>query len=91
MIAPGARVDLQHQPIVDAHLRHLGQHLTAKLRALAGIWENDQGEDVKPTADGAEASQPPRSSGIYCPPSQGSWLDALRPACASWIATGILE
>ncbi len=38
------------EPTPDPHtLDNLGP-----LRPLAGIWENDQGEDVKPTADGAE-------------------------------------
>ena len=38
------------EPDPDPHtLDNLGP-----LRPLAGIWENDQGEDVKPTADGAE-------------------------------------
>ena len=40
-------------------------------------------------ADGATGFQPPSSSGISAPPSHGPALDALRPACASWIATGI--
>ena len=41
------------EPDPDPHtLDNLGP-----LRGLAGIWENDQGEDVKPTADGAEAQR----------------------------------
>lgn len=41
------------EPTPDPHtLDNLGP-----LRVLAGIWENDQGEDVKPTADGAEAQR----------------------------------
>ena len=44
------------------------------------------------TADGATACQPPGSpSGICAPPSHGARLDALRPAWASWIASGIGE
>ncbi|QIL21192.1 heme-binding beta-barrel domain-containing protein [Thermomonas sp. HDW16] len=41
------------EPDPDPHtLDNLGP-----LRPLAGIWENDQGEDVKPTADGAESQR----------------------------------
>jgi hypothetical protein len=43
------------------------------------------------TADGPSGSQPPLSVGISCPPSQGRWLDALRPACASCITTAVFE
>ena len=32
-----------------------------------------------------------RTSGISWPPSHGVWLDALRPAWASWIITAALE
>src|SRR5215471_8407495 len=42
-------------------------------------------------ADGPSACQPPCAIGINCPPSQGRWLDALRPAWASWIASAALE
>ena len=42
-------------------------------------------------ADGASVCQPPSASGICWPPSHGVWLDPLRPACASCIATAILE
>jgi hypothetical protein len=40
-------------------------------------------------AEGATGSQPPSLGGISWPPSQGLWLDALRPAWASWIASGM--
>jgi hypothetical protein len=30
MVAEAARVDLQHQPVIKAHPRHLGQHLAAE-------------------------------------------------------------
>lgn len=44
------------------------------------------------TADGARVFQPSGWSGrIWLPPSQGAWLDALRPACASCIASAIGE
>ena len=43
------------------------------------------------TADGPSVCQPPSESGINWPPSHGVWLDALRPACASCIATAIFE
>ncbi len=43
------------------------------------------------TADGATVCQPPSASGICWPPSHGVWLDPLRPACASCIATAALE
>src|SRR6266436_9040635 len=42
-------------------------------------------------ADGATACQPPSETGICCPPSHGVWLEPLRPACASCIATAVLE
>ena len=43
-------------------------------------------------ADGATGCQPPvRRARSAAPPSQGAWLEALRPACASWIAIGIGE
>ena len=42
--------------------------------------------------DGASVRQPRGSSGpIWWPPSQGAWLDALRPAWASCTATGMGE
>ena len=43
------------------------------------------------TAEGPTVCQPPSATGISCPPSQGRWLEPLRPACASCIATAILE
>src|SRR5580698_1848481 len=43
------------------------------------------------TADGATVCQPPSETGINCPPSHGVWLEPLRPACASCIATAALE
>src|SRR6202012_4734644 len=43
------------------------------------------------TADGATVCQPPCESGICWPPSHGVWLEPLRPACASCIATAALE
>ena len=42
-------------------------------------------------ADGPSTRQPPSETGINWPPSQGAWLDALRPAWASWIMTAALE
>ena len=42
-------------------------------------------------ADGPSTRQPPSATGISCPPSHGVWLDALRPACASWIITAAFE
>ena len=42
-------------------------------------------------ADGPSGRQPPSATGISCPPSHGVWLDALRPACASCIATAVFE
>ena len=42
-------------------------------------------------AEGASGCQPPASTGIRAPPSQGRWLDALRPAWPSWIASLIGE
>ena len=42
-------------------------------------------------ADGPSVRQPPSATGINCPPSHGVWLDALRPACASWIITAAFE
>jgi hypothetical protein len=35
--------------------------------------------------------QPPSARGISWPPSQGTWLEALRPAWASCTATGMAE
>src|ERR1700722_2990470 len=43
------------------------------------------------TADGASVGQPPCENGICWPPSHGVWLEPLRPACASCIATAALE
>src|SRR4030081_1143343 len=43
------------------------------------------------TAEGASVCQPPCANGICCPPSHGVWLDPLRPACASCIATAVFE
>ena len=43
------------------------------------------------TADGASGIQPPSAGSISAPPSQGRRLDALRPACDNWIASGIFE
>src|SRR6202790_4581658 len=43
------------------------------------------------TAEGPSVCQPPSEIGISCPPSHGVWLDPLRPAWASCIATAILE
>ncbi len=43
------------------------------------------------SAEGATGRQPPRSSGISWPPRQGTSLEALRPACASWIPSAIGE
>ena len=43
------------------------------------------------TADGATGCQPPSAIGINWPPSQGLWLDPLRPAWASCIASAVLE
>ena len=43
------------------------------------------------TSDGPSGTQPPSDTGINWPPSHGLWLEALRPACASWIATAALE
>ena len=40
-------------------------------------------------AEGAKVSQPPCSAAISWPPFQGVALEALRPACASWIKTGV--
>ena len=40
------------------------------------------------TALGATPRQPPASTSISLPPSQGRALDAFRPACASWMPTG---
>ena len=42
-------------------------------------------------ADGPSTRQPPSDNGINCPPSHGVWLEALRPACASWIITAAFE
>src|SRR6185437_16364047 len=42
-------------------------------------------------AEGPSGRQPPSDSGISCPPSHGVWLDALRPAWASWIITAAFE
>ena len=42
-------------------------------------------------ADGAIGNQPPSAGAISCPPSQGARLEALRPACDSWIASGMAE
>ena len=42
-------------------------------------------------ADGPSARQPPSAIGINCPPSHGVWLEALRPAWASWIITAAFE
>ena len=42
-------------------------------------------------AEGPSARQPPSATGISCPPSHGVWLEALRPACASWIITAAFE
>ena len=39
----------------------------------------------KPSGDGATGRQPPASSATAPRPSHGTWLDALRPACASWM------
>ena len=41
------------------------------------------------TADGATGVHPPSAGAISMPPSQGRADEPLRPACASWIATGI--
>ena len=43
------------------------------------------------TAEGPSGSQPPSAIGISWPPSHGVWLDALRPAWASCIATAAFE
>ena len=43
------------------------------------------------SADGATVGQPPSCGAINWPPCHGAWLDALRPACASWMAIGIDE
>jgi hypothetical protein len=43
------------------------------------------------TGDGVWLSQPPSDAGMSWPPSQGTRLDPLRPACASCIATAIFE
>jgi hypothetical protein len=43
------------------------------------------------TAEGPSGCQPPSEIGINWPPSQGVWLDALRPAWASCIASAIFE
>ena len=43
------------------------------------------------SADGAKGRQPPSASGINCPPCQGLWLDALRPAWANWMPIGMAE
>ena len=40
-------------------------------------------------AEGASISQPPWSGDKSWPPSQGVALDALRPAWANWINTGV--
>ena len=37
VIAPGARMDLQHQPVVEAHARHLGEHLAAEQIGVARV------------------------------------------------------
>src|ERR1700750_504696 len=39
------------------------------------------------TADGATGCQPPSAIGINWPPSQGTRLDPLRPACAICLAS----
>ena len=36
VIAPGAGMDLQHEPVVETHLRHLGQHLAAEQIGILG-------------------------------------------------------
>ena len=43
------------------------------------------------TAEGPTVCQPPSASGISCPPSHGRWLEPLRPAWASCIATAVFE
>ena len=42
----------------------------------------------KAVADGARVGQPPWSSGTESVPRQGAYVEALRPACASWNANG---
>jgi hypothetical protein len=43
------------------------------------------------SAEGPSVGQPPSASGICWPPSQGRWLEPLRPACASCIAIFVFE
>ena len=40
---------------------------------------------------GPTVCQPPSDCGINCPPSHGTWLEPLRPAWASCIATAVFE
>ncbi len=41
------------------------------------------------SADGPKVSQPPCAAGNSCAPAHGKALEALRPACASWIHTAV--
>ena len=46
---------------------------------------------LKEIGEGLRGSQPPSLGGTQAPPFQGRSVEALRPACANWMARGMEE
>src|SRR5471030_2705684 len=59
-----------------------------RARSAAFISRGGGSDGENGSAEGAIGSQPPDWGPISLPPSQGVWLEPLRPAWASWIDSG---
>ena len=82
---------------LDARRGRCARRAARRRRIRALICVDAGGVELRPAAsrsascaiaDGATGVHPPCASGMSCPPSQGTCDEPLRPACASWIATG---
>ena len=78
-------------PSRSARLAALTKASRMRARPVASSASGAVSPSLCGTAEGPTVCQPPADCGINCPPSHGTWLEPLRPAWASCIATAVFE